>query len=137
MGYFESLFLEHSALQAIVVLSLISAIGIMFGKVKVFGISLGVTFVFFIGILAGHLGLTVDSNMLFYAETFGLALTLSAEEAGDLLDGCELAEETQTQKTYYLSAEEFDALVLTLEEAGTEVVVSPADSPFFTVTVLQ
>ena len=78
MGYFESLFLEHSALQAIVVLSLISAIGIMFGKVKVFGISLGVTFVFFIGILAGHLGLTVDSNMLFYAETFGLVLFVYA-----------------------------------------------------------
>ena len=78
MDYLNSLFIEHSALQAIVVISLISAIGLMVGKVRFFGISLGITFVFFIGILAGHLGLTIDSQMLFYAETFGLVLFVYA-----------------------------------------------------------
>lgn len=78
MEYLNSLFFEHSALQAIVVLSLISALGIMLGKVRIFGISLGVTFVFFIGIVAGHSGLTIDSSMLFYAETFGLVLFVYA-----------------------------------------------------------
>ena len=78
MDLFETLFTRHSALQAIVVLSLISAIGIMLGKLRVRGISLGVTFVFFIGIMAGHLGLSIDSQMLFYAETFGLVLFVYA-----------------------------------------------------------
>lgn len=78
MDYLNSLFVEHSALQAIVVLSLISALGVMLGKIRVCGISLGITFVFFVGILAGHAGLTIDGNMLFYAETFGLVLFVYA-----------------------------------------------------------
>ena len=78
MDFINTLFIEHSALQAIVVLSLISAIGLMIGKVRILGISLGITFVFFAGIIAGHFGLTVDSQMLFYAETFGLVLFVYA-----------------------------------------------------------
>ena len=78
MDFINTLFVEHSALQAIVVLSLISAIGLMVGKVRILGISLGITFVFFAGILAGHFGLTIDSQMLFYAETFGLVLFVYA-----------------------------------------------------------
>ncbi|MGE4309973.1 MAG: transporter, partial [Bacteroides sp.] len=58
MEWLYSLFLEHSALQAVVIISLISALGLGLGKVKIFGITLGVTFVFFAGILAGHLGLS-------------------------------------------------------------------------------
>jgi AspT/YidE/YbjL antiporter-like protein len=50
----------------------------MLGRIRIFGISLGITFVFFTGILAGHFGLTVDSQMLFYAETFGLVLFVYA-----------------------------------------------------------
>ena len=45
MEWLYSLFIEHSALQAVVVLSLISAIGLGLGKIHVCGISLGVTFV--------------------------------------------------------------------------------------------
>ena len=78
MDYLNNLFIEHSALQAIVVLSLISALGLVLGKIRIAGISLGVTFVFFIGILAGHFGLSIDQNMLFYAETFGLVLFVYA-----------------------------------------------------------
>lgn len=48
------------------------------GKVKIAGISLGVTFVFFIGILAGHFGLSVDPRMLDYAQNFGLVLFVYA-----------------------------------------------------------
>ena len=74
MEWLYSLFLEHSALQAVVVLSLISAIGLGLGRVHFWGISLGVTFVFFAGILAGHFGLSVDPQMLNYAESFGLVI---------------------------------------------------------------
>ncbi|EJX08917.1 potassium uptake protein TrkA [gut metagenome] len=78
MDWLYSLFLEHSALQAVVVLSLISAIGLGLGKVRIAGISLGVTFVFFMGILAGHLGFSIDANMLNYAESFGLIIFVYA-----------------------------------------------------------
>lgn len=73
MEWLYSLFIEHSALQAVVVLSLISAIGLGLGKIHICGISLGVTFVFFAGILAGHFGLSVDAQMLNYAEVSALS----------------------------------------------------------------
>ena len=44
------------------------------GKIHIGGISLGVTFVFFTGILAGHFGLSIDDKMLAYAESFGLVI---------------------------------------------------------------
>lgn len=72
------MFVEHSALQAVVVLSLISAVGLGLGKVRFWGVSLGVTFVFFAGILAGHLGLSIDPQMLNYAESFGLVIFVYA-----------------------------------------------------------
>lgn len=78
MEWLNSLFIEQTALQAVIIISLISAIGLAFGKIHIMGISLGVTFVFFIGILAGHLGLSVDPQMLNYAESFGLVLFVYA-----------------------------------------------------------
>ena len=78
MDWLYNLFVEHSPLQAVIVLSLISAIGLGLGKVRFGGISLGVTFVFFVGILAGHLGLSIDPQMLNYAESFGLVLFVYA-----------------------------------------------------------
>ena len=78
MEWLKSLFVEHSALQAVVVISLISTIGIGLGKIRFFGISLGVAFIFFAGILAGHFGLTIDPQMLTYAESFGLVVFVYA-----------------------------------------------------------
>ena len=78
MNWIYSVIFEHSALQAVIVLSMICAIGLALGKIKVAGISLGVTFVFFMGILAGHLGFTIDPQMLVYAESFGLVLFVYA-----------------------------------------------------------
>lgn len=70
----DLLFNTHSALQAVIVISIICAVGLTFGKVRIWGISLGVTFIFFAGIIAGHFGLTIDAQMLQFAESFGLAL---------------------------------------------------------------
>lgn len=78
MDWLYSLFVEHSALQAVVIFSLISAIGLGLGKIHICGISLGVTFVFFAGIMAGHFGLSVDPQMLNYAESFGLVIFVYA-----------------------------------------------------------
>lgn len=74
MNWIESLFFDHTPLQAVIVMSIIIAIGLGLGKIRIGGISLGVTFVFFVGILAGHLGLSIDPAMLSYAESFGLVL---------------------------------------------------------------
>lgn len=74
MNWLDSLFVLHSPLQAVIVLSVIIAIGLGLGKIKVMGVSLGVTFVFFVGILAGHLGFSIDPQMLLYAQSFGLVL---------------------------------------------------------------
>ena len=52
MEWLNSLFFEHTPLQAVVILSIIIAVGLGLGKIHLFGISLGVTFVFFAGILA-------------------------------------------------------------------------------------
>ena len=72
--WINSLFAIHSSIQAVVVLSLIITIGLSLGNVKIKGLSLGIAFVFFIGILAGHIGLAVDPTVVEYAENFGLAL---------------------------------------------------------------
>ncbi len=77
-SWLQSLFIEHSDLQAIIVVSLISFVGILLGKVRFFGISLGTAFIFFVGIIAGHFGLSIDHSMLVYIESFGLALFVFA-----------------------------------------------------------
>ena len=74
MNWIDGLFCVHSALQTVVVLSLIIAVGLALGKIHVRGISLGIAFVFFVGIVAGHLHLSADARMLDFAETFGLSL---------------------------------------------------------------
>ena len=60
----------HIALLYAVVI----AIGVYLGKIKVFGISLGVTFVLFAGIVAGHIGFTAPTNILTFVQDFGLIL---------------------------------------------------------------
>lgn len=70
---FEAL-LEPTVIQAIIVLSIICAVGLSLGKIKIFNISLGVTFVFFAGIMAGHLGVVVNKDMLYFAQHLGLIL---------------------------------------------------------------
>lgn len=74
MNWLSDIFTEHSFTQAVLVLSLICACGLAMGRIKIFGVSLGVTFVFFAGILAGHFGLGMDPQMLAFAQNFGLIL---------------------------------------------------------------
>ena len=74
MEWINELFNTHSALQTLVLLSLIIAVGLALGRICIKGISLGVAFVFFVGILAGHFNLSADHGMLDFAETFGLSL---------------------------------------------------------------
>ena len=74
MNWIDGLFSIPSALQAVVVLSLVCTVGLGLGKIRIAGISLGIAFVFFFGIAAGSFGLQVDEQMLNYCETFGLVI---------------------------------------------------------------
>lgn len=74
VSWLNTFFQSMPAIWAVIIISLICAVGLAVGKIRIFGVSLGVTYVFFFGILVGALGLTVDSQMLSYAESFGLIL---------------------------------------------------------------
>ena len=78
MNWLQEAFLEPTMVQAVIIISLVSALGLYLGRIKIFGISLGITFVFFAGILAGHLGIVVNKDMLYFAQSFGLILVVYA-----------------------------------------------------------
>jgi len=75
MDWLVSLFTTTDSVAHIVLLySVVIALGVYLGKIKFGGISLGVTFVLFAGILAGHVGFTGPTNVLTFMQDFGLIL---------------------------------------------------------------
>ena len=78
MNWFTELITTPDFTQAVLVMSLICGVGLALGKIKIFGVSLGATFVFFAGILAGHLGLVVNPDMLTVLQNFGLIIFIYA-----------------------------------------------------------
>ena len=69
---------ETSIQSTLVLYSFVIAAGIYLGKIKFFGVSLGVTFVLFVGIVLGALGYTIDSQVLKFVREFGLILFIFA-----------------------------------------------------------
>ena len=75
MEWLEDLFWNPSSVAHIVFLyAFVIALGVYLGKVKIFGVSLGVTFVLFAGIVVGHFGFTGDTHILHFIRDFGLIL---------------------------------------------------------------
>ena len=75
MDWLINLFSVNDSVAHIVLLySVVIAGGVLLGKIKVGGISLGVTFVLFVGILAGHIKFTAPTNILTFMQDFGLIL---------------------------------------------------------------
>lgn len=75
MDWLHALFTDTNAVAHIIlVYALVVALGTLLGRIKVAGISLGVTFVLFVGLAAGHFGLTVPEPVLFFIRDFGLTL---------------------------------------------------------------
>ena len=60
--------------HSVLILSLVIAFGIMLGKIKISGISLGVTWILFVGIVFGHFNLNLDEHLLHFLKEFGLIL---------------------------------------------------------------
>ena len=75
MEWLINLFVSPDSVAHIALLyALVIAIGVYLGKIKFGGIALGVTFVLFAGILAGHVGMTAPTNILTFIQDFGLIL---------------------------------------------------------------
>ena len=75
MDWIINLFTTNDSIAHIVLLyAIVIAVGVYLGKIKIGGISLGVTFVLFAGILAGHLGFTGPTSTLTFVQDFGLIL---------------------------------------------------------------
>ncbi len=78
MDWLTETILEPTSVQSIIIISVVSAIGIQLGKLKILNISLGSTFVFFVGIILGHFTLEMNKDMLIFAQNFGLILFVYA-----------------------------------------------------------
>ncbi len=75
MDWLEALLWDPASVAHIVCLyAFVISVGVLLGKIKIFGISLGVTFVLFTGILMGHFGFTGETHILHFIREFGLIL---------------------------------------------------------------
>ena len=74
MNWFYSLFFGDSLAHSIFVLASVITVGILLGKIKIGGVSLGTTWILFIGIAASHFGMTVTPEVLHFVKEFGLIL---------------------------------------------------------------
>ena len=74
-SWLTNLFTSNDSVAHIALLyAIVISVGIYLGKIKVMGISLGVTFVLFAGILAGHFKFTAPVSILTFVQDFGLIL---------------------------------------------------------------
>lgn len=74
MDWLVQLVVGSGIAHSIFVLAIVISAGLLLGKIKVFGISLGITWILFFGIFLGHLGLQLEHNVLHFMKEFGLIL---------------------------------------------------------------
>ena len=74
MEWLNELLWGSGIAHSVLLLSVVIAIGIQLGKFKVFGVSLGITLVLFVGILLGHFGFSINHEILHFFKEFGLIL---------------------------------------------------------------
>jgi putative transport protein len=74
MNWFTDLFTQHSVAQTVLIYGLLISVGIVLGKIKIFGTSLGVTWILFIGLITSYLGVDVNIESVHFLRDFGLIL---------------------------------------------------------------
>src|SRR5512133_2978025 len=74
MNLISDLLFSDTVAHTILIYSIIIVLGVWLGRIRVFGISLGITFVLFAGIAAGHFGLTANHSVIDFIRDFGLIL---------------------------------------------------------------
>ncbi len=78
MNWIQDLLWNNSVAHTILIIAICISIGVLLGKAKIFGLSLGVTMVLFVGIVMGELGLTISPEILHFIKEFGLILFVYA-----------------------------------------------------------
>lgn len=78
MNWLINLFTGNGIAHSILILAIVITIGVLFGKIKIFGISFGVTWILFVGIAFAHFGLTMDRQIMNFVRDFGLILFVFA-----------------------------------------------------------
>jgi putative transport protein len=74
MDWLSELFWGDGVAHTVLLFAAVISLGILLGKIKVFGVSLGITFVLFVGILLGHIGFKMNPDVLHFMREFGLIL---------------------------------------------------------------
>lgn len=74
MAWLSDLFFGQGVAHSVLMFAIVIALGIVLGKVKVWGISLGITWILFVGIICSHFGMRVDGHTLHFVKEFGLIL---------------------------------------------------------------
>ena len=74
MTWIIDLLREETVAHTIFIYSIIISLGVFLGKIKIFGVSLGITFVLFAGIAMGHFGFSANHDVIFFIRDFGLIL---------------------------------------------------------------
>lgn len=74
MEWLQKLLFEEGVANSILIISLVTATGLMLGKIRIGGISLGVTWILFAGIALGHFGMSIEHHTLGFVREFGLIL---------------------------------------------------------------
>src|SRR5574344_1973754 len=74
MEWFVNLFMGSGVAHSLFLIALIIAIGTQLGKIKIAGVSLGITWILVVGIFASALGMRVDAGTLHFIKEFGLIL---------------------------------------------------------------
>ncbi|MBQ9312107.1 MAG: putative transporter [Bacteroidales bacterium] len=78
MDWLKNLFLTQNVAQAVLLLAITIALGLYLGKFKIKGISLGITWILFVGIILSHFGLIADAKIMSFVKDFGLILFVYA-----------------------------------------------------------
>lgn len=78
MEWFNNLFVGTDVSHSMFVIALVIVVGLAFGQIKIHGISLGITWILFVGILCGHLGFALTPEVGHFAKSFGLILFVYA-----------------------------------------------------------
>ena len=74
MDWLINLFTSNSIAHAVLIIGLTLAVGLLLGRIKFGSVSLGITWVLFVGIVLSHLGLGIDEQICHYVQEFGLIL---------------------------------------------------------------
>ena len=74
MNWLQQLFMQQSIAQAVIIYGIVIAVGTWLGRIKIFGISLGVTWILFMGLLLSYLGISISQDTEHFLREFGLIL---------------------------------------------------------------